>query len=256
MLDVAFIGAVAAFFESRPTFHVLVNNAGINRPMPTWQVDEADYDAVLFLAGDASGFVTAAPATGMGSSSPEIPFQNLPTRLQAIKVIGPMPHHLDAFIPVSPAGVGASNIIGFDMSELALDGVGVPLPHFVQQCAGCRSESMGCHFFFPKTQASKRCVEGIVCYRAFRGADTGEEVFPVAGYRFQLGQHLQHLVGKRHFMGTPHFHLLCRDCPNAGFEIKFLPFGHSKLTWPGKHMWQEFERDSHGRLPIMGIDGP
>jgi NAD(P)-dependent dehydrogenase (short-subunit alcohol dehydrogenase family) len=35
--------------RTRPAFHVLVNNAGTNRPMPMWEVSEADYDAVLDL---------------------------------------------------------------------------------------------------------------------------------------------------------------------------------------------------------------
>lgn len=57
VLDVADMAAVAAFFEGRPAFHVLVNNAGTNRPMPMWQVGEADYDAVLDLNVKAAFFV-------------------------------------------------------------------------------------------------------------------------------------------------------------------------------------------------------
>lgn len=34
VLDVTNLEALAAFFASRPAFHVLVNNAGTNRPMP------------------------------------------------------------------------------------------------------------------------------------------------------------------------------------------------------------------------------
>lgn len=60
VLDVADLAAVAAFFESRPAFHALVNNAGTNRPMPMWQVDEADYDAVLDLNVKAAFFVAQA----------------------------------------------------------------------------------------------------------------------------------------------------------------------------------------------------
>src|SRR5690606_24350502 len=33
-LDVSDLDAVAKFFEERPAFHVLVNNAGTNRPKP------------------------------------------------------------------------------------------------------------------------------------------------------------------------------------------------------------------------------
>ena len=60
VLDVADLGAVEAFFAARPAFHVLVNNAGTNRPMPVWQVTEADYDAVLDLNLKSAFFVAQA----------------------------------------------------------------------------------------------------------------------------------------------------------------------------------------------------
>ena len=48
-LDVSDLAAVQAFFAERPAFHILVNNAGTNRPKPMQEVSEADYDAVLDL---------------------------------------------------------------------------------------------------------------------------------------------------------------------------------------------------------------
>ncbi len=57
VLDVADIGAVAAFFARGPAFHVLVNNAGTNRPMPLWDVGPDDYDAVLDLNLKSAFFV-------------------------------------------------------------------------------------------------------------------------------------------------------------------------------------------------------
>lgn len=57
VLDVSDMGAVAAFFAQRPAFHVLINNAGTNRPKPLWEVSEADYDAVLDLNLKAAFFV-------------------------------------------------------------------------------------------------------------------------------------------------------------------------------------------------------
>jgi NAD(P)-dependent dehydrogenase (short-subunit alcohol dehydrogenase family) len=59
-LDVSDLDAVARFFAGRPAFHILVNNAGTNRPMPLMQVSEADYDAVLDLNVKASFFVAQA----------------------------------------------------------------------------------------------------------------------------------------------------------------------------------------------------
>ncbi len=56
-LDVSDIASVAAFFVSRPAFHVLVNNAGTNRPMPMQEVAEADFDAVLDLNLKSAFFV-------------------------------------------------------------------------------------------------------------------------------------------------------------------------------------------------------
>ncbi len=65
VLDVADLGAVAAFFAGRPAFDVLVNNAGVNRPMPMTQVSEADYDAVLDLNVKSVFFVTQACVRAM-----------------------------------------------------------------------------------------------------------------------------------------------------------------------------------------------
>ena len=57
VLDVTDVAKVAAFFSDRPAFHVLVNNAGTNRPMPMTAVSEDDYDAVLDLNVKAAFFV-------------------------------------------------------------------------------------------------------------------------------------------------------------------------------------------------------
>lgn len=64
-LDVADLGAVQSFFGERQAFHVLVNNAGTNRPKPMWEVCEADYDAVLDLNLKAAYFVAQACAKRM-----------------------------------------------------------------------------------------------------------------------------------------------------------------------------------------------
>lgn len=60
VLDVTDLGAVSAFFRSRPAFDVLVNNAGTNRPKPITDVSEADYDAVLNLNVKSAFFVAQA----------------------------------------------------------------------------------------------------------------------------------------------------------------------------------------------------
>ena len=60
ILDVTDLVAVAAFAEGQPAFHILVNNAGTNRPMPMQYVTEADYDAVLGLNLKAAFFVAQA----------------------------------------------------------------------------------------------------------------------------------------------------------------------------------------------------
>ncbi|KQS03775.1 3-oxoacyl-ACP reductase [Sphingomonas sp. Leaf357] len=56
-LDVSDLEAVAGFFAARPAFHVLVNNAGTNRPKAMVEVSEADYDAVLDLNLKSAFFV-------------------------------------------------------------------------------------------------------------------------------------------------------------------------------------------------------
>ncbi|MEY2942785.1 MAG: hypothetical protein RLY97_799 [Pseudomonadota bacterium] len=65
VLDVTDLAAVAAFFAARPAFHILVNNAGTNRPKPMWEVREADYDAVLGLNLKSAFFVAQACAAQM-----------------------------------------------------------------------------------------------------------------------------------------------------------------------------------------------
>ena len=59
-LDVSDIDEVTAFFSERPAFHVLVNNAGTNRPKPMWEVSEADFDAVFDLNVKSAFFVAQA----------------------------------------------------------------------------------------------------------------------------------------------------------------------------------------------------
>ncbi len=65
MLDVGDLQATERFFTERPAFHVLVNNAGTNRPKPMQDVSEADYDAVLGLNVKAAFFVAQGCARRM-----------------------------------------------------------------------------------------------------------------------------------------------------------------------------------------------
>ena len=67
-LDVCDLRAVGHFFDQRPAFHVLVNNAGTNRPMPMQDVSEEDYDIVLDLNVKAAFFVAQACARQMSAA--------------------------------------------------------------------------------------------------------------------------------------------------------------------------------------------
>ena len=60
VLDVSDIAAVQTFFAVRPAFHILVNNAGTNRPKPMTDVTEEDYDAVYDLNVKSAFFVAQA----------------------------------------------------------------------------------------------------------------------------------------------------------------------------------------------------
>ena len=64
-LDVLDLDAVAEFFSERPAFHILVNNAGTNRPKPLWEVTPEDYDAVLDLNLRSAFFVSQGVAKAM-----------------------------------------------------------------------------------------------------------------------------------------------------------------------------------------------
>jgi NAD(P)-dependent dehydrogenase (short-subunit alcohol dehydrogenase family) len=65
LLDVADLAAMQAALAGRPAFHVLVNNAGTNRPAPFLEVSVEDYDAVTDLNVKAAFFVAQAVARGM-----------------------------------------------------------------------------------------------------------------------------------------------------------------------------------------------
>jgi NAD(P)-dependent dehydrogenase (short-subunit alcohol dehydrogenase family) len=56
-LDVADVEATQAALAAQPAFHVLVNNAGTNRPAPFLEVSVDDYDAVTDLNVRAAFFV-------------------------------------------------------------------------------------------------------------------------------------------------------------------------------------------------------
>jgi NAD(P)-dependent dehydrogenase (short-subunit alcohol dehydrogenase family) len=64
-LDVTDLVRVEAFFAERPAFHILVNNAGTNRPMPLTRVTEADFDAVVDLNVKSAYFVAQGAAKRM-----------------------------------------------------------------------------------------------------------------------------------------------------------------------------------------------
>lgn len=64
-LNVSNLNSVQAFFAQRPAFHVLVNNAGTNRPKPMTEVDEDDFDTVLGLNVKSAFFVAQAAALRM-----------------------------------------------------------------------------------------------------------------------------------------------------------------------------------------------
>lgn len=58
--DVTDIPAFAALTEARPAFHILVNNAGTNRPRPLTEITPEDCDLILGLNLRAAIFVVQA----------------------------------------------------------------------------------------------------------------------------------------------------------------------------------------------------
>jgi NAD(P)-dependent dehydrogenase (short-subunit alcohol dehydrogenase family) len=59
------VAAFAAAVEARPAYHVLVNNAGTNRPAPFHEVTPEDFDAVMALNLRAAFFAAQAVARRM-----------------------------------------------------------------------------------------------------------------------------------------------------------------------------------------------
>ncbi|WP_339950368.1 SDR family oxidoreductase [uncultured Albimonas sp.] len=66
-LDVTDLAAVRGFFDARPAFHALVNNAGSARHGSFLEVDEADFDAVFALNVRAAFFTAQAAARRMAA---------------------------------------------------------------------------------------------------------------------------------------------------------------------------------------------
>jgi NAD(P)-dependent dehydrogenase (short-subunit alcohol dehydrogenase family) len=64
-LDVLDLKAVATFFEGRPVFDVVVNNAGTNRPKTFTETTVDDYDAVLNLNVKSAYFVAQHAVNAM-----------------------------------------------------------------------------------------------------------------------------------------------------------------------------------------------
>jgi NAD(P)-dependent dehydrogenase (short-subunit alcohol dehydrogenase family) len=65
VLDVTDLPAVQKFFSTHAAFHVLVNNAGTNRPRPFLDVAPQDYEAVMSLNVKSAFFVAQACAGKM-----------------------------------------------------------------------------------------------------------------------------------------------------------------------------------------------
>jgi NAD(P)-dependent dehydrogenase (short-subunit alcohol dehydrogenase family) len=65
VLDVSDHTQVEAFFTYQPAFHILINNAGTNRPKPMWEASLEDFDAVLGLNLRSAFFVAQGCAKRM-----------------------------------------------------------------------------------------------------------------------------------------------------------------------------------------------
>ena len=63
--DVMDMAALAALFDDRPAAHVVVNNAGTNKPMPAFDVTVDDFDLIMDLNVRAAFFVAQAAARAM-----------------------------------------------------------------------------------------------------------------------------------------------------------------------------------------------
>lgn len=65
VLDVTDRSAVQALVNKTGPFHILLNNAGMNRPAPAVDVSESDYDEVMGLNVKAAYFAAQIVARGM-----------------------------------------------------------------------------------------------------------------------------------------------------------------------------------------------
>ena len=152
---------------------------------------------------------------------------------EIVKIIRPGLHHTSPFIQVLGVVVSGSNVISFNVCELALNCIGMPTTLFVEEGRGHGPETVPGHLVLVVAEVAKGRVDGVLGHRPSGGSSARKEILTVSGEELKFLENCDGLSGERHQMNASMFHLLRRDAPLGGFEIDVWPLSMAKF--PGAH---------------------
>jgi hypothetical protein len=90
----------------------------------------------------AERFPGCSPLSGFA----EPPFGDGSAIAQEIEMVGPVPHHAHALVPIFTARLGAANGFAVAVRKLALNRVGMPKPHLIEQLRCHGAKAVAGHF--------------------------------------------------------------------------------------------------------------
>lgn len=81
-----------------------------------------------------------------------------------------------------PAGIGTAYVITFDVSELTLDRVGMPLAALVEQARCRRTEAVRSNFILAVAKPAQSSIERALGNRSFARSNAGKQQIAALGY--------------------------------------------------------------------------
>src|SRR3546814_13269523 len=99
-----------------------------------------------------------------------------------------LPH---ALVPIFPASVSATDLVGVDMRQLAFDRIGMPLSHLVQKRGCHRPETMGGHLVAGIAEPAPPRIDRLLGHSPARMPQTRTQVLPPMGVLMRFLHHPQ-----------------------------------------------------------------
>jgi len=186
-----------------------------------WRSETSPHPNVIAMSG---------PPTGRAYRF-EVRAQHLSTITQPVEIVRPVLHHFNALVPIFAARISPSDLIGIHVSKLALDRVGIPLPHSVEQRGNHRPEAVRGHLVGRVAELAQTLVYGILGHRLAWLAEARKQVFPPVRVLVQLLEHCDHLPRQRHAVRSSHLHPLRWDEPDRLVQIDVGPLCLPQFAW-------------------------